>query len=231
MSARYAIYFSPARGSAWWRFGAGWLGRDETDNTALAPDEHTQLAGLVPGDITQKARRYGFHATLKAPFGLKNNVTPADLLARTKALAEKLRPVMLSPLTVVVLDNFVALVPAEDHTAVTQLASDCVTALDDLRRPLSEDDLARRRADTLDERGLALLQHYGYPHVLERFRMHFTLTDAVEPTVAALVRQAVAARVGQLNAQAPLMLDRLCIFEEAAPGQALRRLHDVVLAP
>jgi hypothetical protein len=104
-----------------------------------------------------------------------------------------------------------------------------VIALDDLRQPLTPDELARRQPATLDARELELLHRYGYPHVLERFRFHLTLTDPVSEAQAAQVTQAVSAQVARLNTQTPLSLDRLCIFEEPAPGQPFRRLHNLVL--
>ena len=100
MTMRHAIYFAPAHSSPWWTFGAGWLGRDESlDGT---PPEF--VAPMLPAaehhHITTQARRYGFHATLKAPFHLRAGVTPAELLARTRSLAQRLRPAPLSPLQV-----------------------------------------------------------------------------------------------------------------------------------
>jgi hypothetical protein len=179
--------------------------------------------------ITTQARRYGFHATLKAPFHLRLGVTPAELLARTRSLAQRLRPVPLSPLLVQRLGPYVVLLTPEHHTAASDLASACVIELDDLRQPLTPDELARRQPATLDARELELLHRYGYPHVLERFRFHLTLTDPVNETQAAQVTEAVSAQVARLNTQTPLSLDRLCIFEEPAPGQPFRRLHDLVL--
>jgi len=43
------------------------------------------------------------------------------------------------------------------------------------------------------------------------------------------VLQAVVEPVAQLNQKAPLMLDRLCLFVEPAPGEAFRRIADVRL--
>jgi hypothetical protein len=83
--------------------------------------------------------------------------------------------------------------------------------------------------DQLDARGLELLHQYGYPHVLERFQLHFSLTGPVAQPMAERVQQAVEDPVAQLNATAPLVLDRLCLFVEAAPGQAFRRVADVEL--
>ena len=226
---RHAIYYAPAHNSPWWAFGAGWLGRDESLDDA-PPEFVTQMLPAPERHrITTQARRYGFHATLKAPFHLGLGVTPAELLARTRSLAQRLRPVPLSPLQVRRLGPYVVLVTPDHHTAAADLASACVTELDDLRQPLTPDELTRREPATLDERELELLRRYGYPHVLERFRFHFTLTDPVNEAQAALVTQAVTSQVALLNERTPLNLDRLCIFEEPAPGQPFHRVHDLVL--
>ena len=229
MTIRHAIYYAPAHSSPWWTFGAGWLGRDETHDGAPPEFAAPMLPAAEHHHITTQARRYGFHATLKAPFHLRSGVTPAELLVRARSLAQRLRPVPLSPLQVRRLGPYVVLLTPDHHTAAADLANACVTELDDLRQPLTPDDLARRQPATLDARELELLHRYGYPHVLERFRFHLTLTDPVNEAQAALVTEAVSAQVARLNAQTPLTLDRLCIFEEPAPGQAFRRVHDLVL--
>jgi putative phosphonate metabolism protein len=229
MSMRHAIYYAPAHSSPWWTFGAGWLGRDESHDGTPPEFAAPMLPAADRHHITTQARRYGFHATLKAPFHLRAGVTPAELLARTRSLAHRLRPVPLSPLQVRRLGPYVVLLTPDHHTAVSDLASACVIELDDLRQPLTPDELARRQPATLDARELELLHRYGYPHVLERYLCHFTLTDPINEAQAAQVTEAVSNQVDQLNAQTPLTLDRLCIFEEPAPGQAFRRRHDLVL--
>ena len=229
MTMRHAIYYAPAHSSPWWTFGAGWLGRDETHDGAPPGFTAPMLPAAERKRLTNQARRYGFHATLKAPFRLRTGVTPVELLVRTRSLAQRLRPVPLSPLQVRRQGAYVVLLTSDHHAAVSDLASACVIELDDLRLPLTPDDLARRQPATLDTRELELLHRYGYPHVLERFRFHLTLTDPVNEAQAALVTEAVSAQVARLNAQTPLTIDRLCIFEEPAPGQAFRRLHDLVL--
>lgn len=42
----------------------------------------------------------------------------------------------------------------------------------------------RRRIDPADARATALFERYGYPHVLERFRFHMTLTGPLEDALA-----------------------------------------------
>jgi hypothetical protein len=128
------------------------------------------------------------------------------------------------------LDHFVALVPLSPSGELASLAASCVVGLDDLRAPLSAADLRRRRAMHLNAREQELLLQYGYPHVLERFRLHFTLSGPVTQEVAQRVMQEVAQPVAQLNASAPLCLDRLCLFVEAAPGQPFKRIADASLS-
>ena len=227
MTARYAIYFSPSQHSPWWELGAHWLGRDECADAPLSQCLPTQFEPAELCAVTSEPRRYGFHATLKAPFRLSGGHTADDLMARLKALAATLKPVALGPLQVVTLGDFVALTPATAPDELAALAAACVTGLDDLRASLSQADLTRRRATQLDERERELLQLYGYPYVLERFRFHLTLSGPVQPAIAQRVMQAVAEPVAQLNLAAPLLLDRLCLFVEPAPGQPFKRIADM----
>lgn len=230
MTARYAIYFSPQRHSPWWQFGAHWLGRDECNGAPLAPPALAQFSATELQAITAEPRRYGFHATLKAPFHLRGGRNVADLLAQMQALAASLKPVPLGPLQVATLGNFVALLPVAAPDQLSALAARCVTALDALRAPLSTAELARRLSAQLDAREQELLQLYGYPYVLERFRFHFSLSGPLAAPDAQRVMQAVLEPVAQLNATAPLLLDRLCLFVETAPGQPLIRVADVAIA-
>lgn len=225
--ARYAVYFAPAVDSAWWRFGAGWL---ESEGHRLAIPG---VGGFSPEQwsrLTAEPRRYGFHATLKAPFRPHGGVTETLLCKRLADLARDLRAQPLERLVPTVLDGFVALVPSPRSPAVDALAASCVLGLDDLRAPLTGQELERRRPERLDELGRVLLVRHGYPHVLGRFRFHMTLSGAVGPATAARLVNAAAAEVERLNRDAPPRLDRLCLFREAEPGAAFERIHDEVLA-
>jgi putative phosphonate metabolism protein len=229
MTPRYAIYFAPARLTPWWNLGARWLGRDEFSNTALASTEFFNINADEHLAITTEPRRYGFHATLKAPFRLRPDTTLQELLNRTQTLASQLEALPLGPMRVQSLGKFVALTPTDPSSELQALAADCVVALDDLRAPLSPEDLARRRVAELDTREMELLNCYGYPYVLERFRFHLSLTGPVDATCRQRAIQAVEAQIDQLNTASPLVLDRLCVFEEATPGLPFRRIADMEL--
>jgi putative phosphonate metabolism protein len=229
MSARYAIYFAPQKGSPWWEFGTRWLGRDECRDVKITQHAFAQIGPAELHAATDQPRRYGFHATLKAPFALSGGHTLDDLITRIQALAASLNPVALGPMQAAMLGDFVALMPVTVPDELTALAGACVTGLDDLRAPLSAIDLARRRVEHLDAREQMLLNQYGYPYVLERYRLHFTLSGSVTPSMAQRIMQAAATPVARLNATAPLVLDRLCLFVEPAPGQPFTRITDAEL--
>jgi putative phosphonate metabolism protein len=229
MSTRYAVYFSPASHSPWWTLGSRWLGRDESTGESLAPPLFTDACPEDFQSITAEPRRYGFHATLKAPFRLAPGLDEAALLARMQALAKTLKPVTLSPMVVASWDGFVALVPQLPTAELLALAAACVTDLDDFRAPLTAEELARRTPG-LDARGLALLAQFGYPHVLERMRLHFTLTGRVALATRYWLESVLRAELERLNVQSPLVLDRLCLFAEYQPGAAFLRIADVQVA-
>lgn len=230
MSSRYAIYYAPESGTAWSDFGTHWLGAEPWRIGRPVRSDWPLLEASEQERVTAEPRRYGFHATLKAPFRLHAAGNPNVLLARVTALARTLHPLPLGTLVPVYTAGFVALVPSTVNPALTALAQACVTELDDLRAPLTAADLARRRPDQLDPRGRELLARFGYPHVLERYRFHMTLTGPVDTALAGRIVAHLARPMAQLNAQSPPILDRLCIFEETQPGLPLRRMAQVELS-
>lgn len=228
---RYAIYYAPAADSPWWRFGASWLGWDELRGTPLPQPPLPEFSAEDFREITSAPRRYGFHATLKAPFRLRESVTEALLRDRLAALAAGLRAVPLGPLAPRLLEDFVALQPERPPLGLDSLAARCVLDLEDLRAPLRPEEMARRRPEQLDAVGRDLLQRFGYPHVLGRFRFHLTLSGPVDPVTADLLVARAARSVQDLNASGSPRLDRLCLFREDHPGAPFQRVHEELLKP
>lgn len=229
MTCRYAIYHAPDPESAWWKFGAAWLGRDERTGRALPRAMPAQLARDEFARMTDEPRRYGFHGTLKAPFRLADGVSECQLLSRVAQLAEGLKPIPLGTLLPLWMDGFLALVPASPNPALNALARACVVELDDLRAPLTDEERARRAPERLDARGRELLEQFGYPLVLERFRFHMTLTGRIDAERAGQVVAQIAHSVARLNRDEAPVLDRLCVFVEPGPGAAFMRLRDTEL--
>ena len=67
---RYALYFVPPADSALYRFGAGFLGYDCYTGERLRHPQDIALIASEWEQFTHEPRKYGFHATLKAPFRL-----------------------------------------------------------------------------------------------------------------------------------------------------------------
>ncbi|MBV9969902.1 MAG: DUF1045 domain-containing protein [Xanthobacteraceae bacterium] len=175
MSPRYAVYFVPAAQSALYRFGSALLGYDcytgkEIDFPAALP-----LDPAAWREVTREPRRYGFHATLKAPFHLAYGFDEAALFDAFHLLCGSMEGAAFTPVVAVV-EGFIAIIPSGPEPTVDRLAADCVTAFDRFRAPLSEHDRERRLAARLSEQQAQNLERWGYPYVFEDFRLHLTLT-------------------------------------------------------
>lgn len=208
---RYAIYYAPAPGTALHQLSAHWLGRDAHTGEALAQPAIDGIAGL-----TAEPRRYGFHATLKAPFALRRGIEPEPLMRACAALAAQVG-VFRVRLRPDVLDGFLALVPDGDPAALNSLAERCVRELDGFRSPPSEAELKRRRMAPLSARQEAQLTRWGYPYVLDDFRFHMTLTQKLAPGDADRLMAAADAHFSPVLRE-PVAIDGITLFQEPGPG-------------
>ncbi|HEY9455442.1 MAG TPA: DUF1045 domain-containing protein, partial [Bradyrhizobium sp.] len=86
-SPRYAIYYAPAPGSGLDRFGAALLGYDAFTAKDLPFPEGVLEATPDWHGLTGDPRKYGFHATLKAPMSLAAGRTEAELVSACEAFA------------------------------------------------------------------------------------------------------------------------------------------------
>ena len=84
---RYAIYYAPAPGSGLDRFGATLLGCDAFTGDDLPFPEGVLQATPDWRGLTGDPRKYGFHATLKAPMSLAPGRTEAELISACEAFA------------------------------------------------------------------------------------------------------------------------------------------------
>lgn len=228
---RVAIYYAPPVGSDGWEAGSRWLGRcAHSDQTWPQPS----IEGIAPDEfarLTAEPRRYGWHATLKAPFRLAEGQDLDQLRAALRTLCAGRAPFELGPLQTRRMDGFLALRPAQDPPALATLAADCVQQLQPLARPLDEDELARRRRAGLSPEQDALLQAWGYPYVLQQFRFHLSLTGslaALPQDSVARLQQAAATHFAWLP---PWRIDRLSLFIEPVPGAPFRLLEQIGFAP
>jgi putative phosphonate metabolism protein len=178
MTPRYAIYYTPPPSSALGRFGAGVIGYDCFEAVDVA---HVRVPGIDPNLlklITVEPRRYGFHATLVAPFRLGAGTEEA-LIEAVGNHASRIQPVPLGRLAVSSLGEFVALTPATGYEAVARLAAECVEVFAAFRAPMTPEERERRMKASLTPHQIELMDRWGYPYVMDEFRFHMTLTGAL----------------------------------------------------
>ena len=198
----------------WGDFGAAWLGWDSRYGTeaALIAPQHAAL--------TERPRKYGFHATVRSPFRLGEGATSGKVAEAIAGVSAQMRPIPLNSLQMSRIGPFFALTAPEERSALQTLADRTVEAVDRFRAPLTPTELARRRAGTLSDRQEDLLARWGYPYVKEQYRFHLTLTgpvrnrDEIEPELRDML-------AGPMSA--PMVVDSLCLLGEAEDG----RFHQI----
>ena len=220
---RYAVYYAPEEGP-FAQAAAAWLGWDPITGRAVTQPD----LGLDLATMTADPRKYGFHGTIKPPFRLAQGVSGDALAAAVGQLAQSLPAVEMPGLQMLDLEGFLALVPQGDTAALGDLAARVVADLDAFRAPLTEAEVARRRPDRLTPRQRDLLALYGYPHVMEEFRFHLTLSGALSSADHAALLPLAAAHFAPHLPQ-PFVVSALTLFGEAEDGR-FHLLHRYALA-
>ncbi|CEG10556.1 putative phosphonate metabolism protein [Afipia felis] len=210
---RYALYYMPDRSSELYRFGARTIGYDAFTGKEVAfpPD-------LLHGqpdwrELTNDPRRYGFHATLKAPFSLRSDMTEADLLAAIEEFSGQGRVIPVIAPVVRSIGSFVAIVPSEPNSDLNALARDCVVGFDGFRAPLTPQDRARRNHDALTPAQREHLGRWGYPYVMDDFRFHMTLTGSLPAPRREVISAMLKTSFLALNV-ATLVIDKLALLKQ-----------------
>lgn len=214
---RYAIYYTPLPGSTLHELGSRWLGRDVFG----AP-----VAGAVGGleAYIKDASRYGFHATLKAPFALREGMTLEGLLAHAAGIATRLPAAVLRLLQLSVRDGFLALRPSEQGDDLADIERSLVCNLDQFRAEPGEVELARRNTAALSPRQKRHLADWGYPFVLDAFRFHLTLSRHLDEHEVSPLFEKAEKHFAPVLGRA-LLIDSITLFEEREPGAAFAALE------
>ncbi|MFZ6645659.1 DUF1045 domain-containing protein [Undibacterium sp. TJN25] len=215
---RYALYYAPDQNSAWWATGCRWLGRDPVTGQDLQQPLIEGMPPLVLQKLTGDARRYGFHATLKAPFRLAEGFREEHLLHTLAAFCAAQTRITVQGPAVLPMGDFLALRAAEESRDIHALAMRCVSYFDFLRAPPSDAELNRRRSNQLSQRQEQLLQRWGYPYTEEEYRFHMTLTDKLQDVDADVGYRLRKAAENFFRIDAPLLINGIALFREDAPG-------------
>src|SRR6266404_2873942 len=210
---RYAIYYVAAPGTDLDRFGTQLLGYDAYSGADLPfPNDIIRMAPNWR-DMTKDPRKYGFHATLKAPMSLAPGKTEPELLTACEAFAGKPRAIAVITPLVGSISGFIAVVPAAPSPELERLAEDCTREFDLFRALLTAEDRARRNPSDLTPKQREYLDRWGYPYVMEEFRFHMTLTGRLaaerrEP-ILAMLRDSFSA-----TGLKTLAIDRISVFRQ-----------------
>src|SRR6266480_6856186 len=210
---RYAIYYAPAPGSDLVLFGAHLLGHDVHSGEDLPFPEGMEQAVPDWRQLTQDPRKYGFHATLKAPFSLAHHQTEAAVLEACESFAGTSRPIPVVRPVVDEISGFIAVVPEEPSAALQRLAADCTREFDCFRAPLTAEDRARRNPSKLTTRRRDHLDRWGYPYVMEDFRFHMTLTGRLDAERREPILTMLRNSFSALDLRV-LAIDRIAVFRQ-----------------
>lgn len=210
---RYAIYYAPVPGSDLDRFGAHLLGYDAFSGEDLPFAEDLLQAAPDWRELTDDPRKYGFHATLKAPFSLAQDRTEAELVSACAAFAATPRTVPVIRPVVGSISGFIAVIPAEPQPGLIRLAADCVSAFDSFRAPLTAADRARRNPSQLTPGQREHLDRWGYPYVFDDFRFHMTLTGRLDVERREPVQEMLRNRFSAVRLET-LAIDGIALFRQ-----------------
>lgn len=228
-SPRFAIYFVPPAGSQLGAFGAAVMGYNGGQG---AEARRLALPGIEAGEaaeMTAEPARYGFHATLKAPFRLRSSRSVGELCAAVDAFAAGNAPVSVGQMRVQAMGAFVALKPSGACPAVDEMAANCVRTFDEFRAPLTAQERERRLQGSLNARQIELLDSWGYPYVLDQFRFHMTLAGPLSEARREAWQRALADAFAALKDE-PVIVDSIALVQQDDPAGRFRVVHRARLA-
>lgn len=218
---RYALYVSPPADAPLTRSAASWLGRDAFSGETVAQAGAPGIDDAALHAFTADPRRYGFHATIKAPFRLAQGRTEAELLEAVHQFAARQKPFTLPALALAAIGPFFALIEDEPVAELARFAGEVVRDFEPFRAPLSEADIARRRPERLSPREREHLETWGYPYVFDEFQFHMSLTGAVPVEQSEDMHRALKRHFRGFIGK-PLDIAHIALFEEPEAGADFR---------
>ena len=216
MFKRYAIYFVPKGELA--KFGRAWLGWDCRKGQYISSENAFSEPLADREYFTKKPRKYGLHATLKAPFRLQATQSEPALRDAFQVFCNHQKPAASGNLTLSERGGFISLRPQTQSAALFELGKNCLEAFDPFRAPLDQNDLNRRRNARLSPRQNDFLHQWGYPYVLQEFQFHITLSSRL----SILQREKIIPALKNLLAHeldCPFIIAHLALMGEDRNGQ------------
>lgn len=207
---RYAICYTPKRGSAFAAFGRSWFGR-ANDGATLHAFSASSLGGLVEEYASPFPGRYiGLHAPFFSPFPLREEANLNEVDTRLMAFASHRKKIETGPLVLACVKNSLVLQPAKPRPELSWLALQCFNAFESFA---ANSPMAETEHPHLSRHQKLLLKSFGQPHVMSEFRFSIALTGALEPAHLSLVANALAPMIADLCAEGAL-IDGLSLVAE-----------------
>ena len=214
---RYALYFTPPASDPLTLAAQRWLGRNAFTGANLEQPAVSGFDAAALSGLTADPRRYGFHATLKAPFALAEGRSEAELIAEIVRFVSEVEPFAIPEAVVGRLGSFFALVPGDHFDPLQAFAGEVVRRFERFRAPLTSADIARRKPDELAAVERQNLVQWGYPYVFDEFRFHMTLTGRVPAERRDAVERVLLDQFAEFHGR-PLAIHGLALFREPSRG-------------
>jgi hypothetical protein len=229
--SRYAIYFVPAADSALYRFGSSILGYDCYTGRMLTHPDELERDARVWRSMVDGPRRYGFHATLRAPFHLSLTSTEMQLIGALQDFAASGHVIPAISPVIRMLSGFAAILSQQPEPSLDALAANCTKAFDHFRAPISPQERTRRIAAGLSQAQVKNLDQWGYPFVFADFRFHMTLTGRIPPDAREAAVALLRRSFERLCGYGAIPVDRLALLKQGSSDTAFRILSHAQLRP
>ncbi len=181
---RVAIYFLPKKNSSLENFGKNLLGRDINKKKKISLTRRQKYfinRGFTYFDelknYCEQPAKYGFHATLKAPFRLKRNVKTKNFYDVISHIATQHSRFKIKGLKIVYSKKFTFITSRKPNKLLINLENDLVKHLDTFRAELNKTEIKKRIPDSLTFKQNKYLKEWGYPFVFDQFKFHMTLMN------------------------------------------------------
>jgi hypothetical protein len=161
---RYAIYWTPQPESELAAFGARWFAE---------PAVVSGLGAELAAHAVKAPARYGLHATLKAPFPLREDASEAELQHALDTFCATRCAPSGGAFIPASFQGFFGLVLSRRTADIDWLAAECVTRFDAFRAPGGRSGVPPDGELSAQEE--AFVEEFGYPYVLSAFQFHVTL--------------------------------------------------------
>jgi hypothetical protein len=226
---RYAVFFVPPAPSDLYRFGSSVLGYDCYTGAKVAPPAEFKSDAASWRKATEEPRRYGFHATLKAPFHLSPSCTEVQLISAVQSFVSLGYAAPVITPAVKIFSGFAAIVALKPEPMLAALAGACTTIFDAYRAPMSPQERARRIALGLNQGEIQSLGRWGYPFGFSNFEFHMTLTGKVQASrrkeTVAVLRKCFS----RMHGNQEITVDRIALVKQESSRASFRVISQVEL--